>query len=148
MVLRGDVKIRSDIAATLPRINALSGPNDTILDLNAEPIIYLFTRRLGPGYADLLMPGTLLDAKEEDAFLQRLEARPPAVVLPPRKDFDEVPERAVERTAPRVMQWISEHYVPVEKLRQGEYDLLVPRARWSAARAARSDAPEADRKAE
>lgn len=148
MSLRPGAKIRSNLAASLPHIRALAGPNDTILDLNATPIVHLFTGRRGPGHADVMMPGTLLDAKEEDAFLQRLEARPPAVVLPAREPFDDIPERAVERTAPRIMQWLSENYVPVQKLRQGEHELWVPRARGSAARATASDASEADRKAE
>jgi len=147
--LLGGAKIRSgDLAETMPRIRALTGPSDTILDLNATPIVHLFTGRIGPGHADVLMPGTLLDASEEDAFLQRLEARPPAVVLPARKQFDDLPERAVERTAPRVMQWLSEHYAPIEKLHQGESELWVPRARESAARDSASDASEAERKAE
>jgi len=127
--LLGGAKIRSDLAATLPVLRALVGPDETILDLNATPIVYLFARRPGPGHADVLMPGTLLDTDEELAFLRRLEAQPPAAVLPADKPFDGLSERAVEHTAPRILQWLSEHYVPIEKQREGEHEIWVPRGR-------------------
>lgn len=91
-------------------IRALAGPGTTLLDLNAAPLFHLLTERLGPGYSDVIMPGTFLDETEELAFVARLERDPPAVVLLRGRPFDSDEERSVARTAPRMMNWIARHY--------------------------------------
>ena len=107
-------------------IQELSRPGETILDLSAAPMLHVLTGRTGPGYADLLIPGTFLDAAEEDAFLRRLMREPPSLVIAPVQYFDRMQERAVEITAPRIAHWVRNHYMPRgdKKLRL----LLVPRS--------------------
>jgi hypothetical protein len=83
---------------------------DTILDLSASPIIYVLTGRAGPGYSDIVMPGTFLSAEEEQAFIERLEKSPPALVVWPMIPFDERPARSPIRTAPRLWRWVQERY--------------------------------------
>lgn len=99
-------------------------PGDTVLDLSASPLIHVLAKRMGPGHADLLIPGTFLSDREEEEFLGRLMQTPPALVITPTRHFDQMPERAVEHTAPRIAEWVRRHYVP-----RGDrklYLLLVP----------------------
>jgi len=107
-------------------IQEWSRPGDTILDLSASPMLHVLTERLGPGYADLLIPGTFLDGAEEEAFLRRLMRDPPSLVIAPVQHFDRMQDRAVETTAPRIAHWVRNHYEPRgdKKLRL----LLVPRS--------------------
>ena len=81
----------------------------------ASPLIYVLSGRSGVGHSDLLMPGTLLD-DEESVFLERIVAASPALVLMPRQAFDARPERGVWATAPRIFEWVREHYVMRSKL--------------------------------
>ena len=73
----------------------------------------------------MLMPGTFLSAAEEQEFLRHLREAPPAVILWPRLHFDSRPSRGINRTAPELARWVSEHYVFAEDL--PEYVLLRPR---------------------
>jgi hypothetical protein len=66
--------------------------------------------RLGPGYRDVVMPGTFVDSEEEVRFLRLLEASPPSLVLWPLKVFDAMPERSIRRFAPRVVKWVLTRY--------------------------------------
>ncbi len=91
-------------------------PGDTILDLAFSPLVYVLAGRLGPGYHDVLMPGSFLDEAEEIAFVRRLDADPPAMVFwPVQQEFDRMPERALRRQAPHLANWIF-----------GRYELLDP----------------------
>jgi len=99
---------------------------DTILDLSAAPMVYLLTDRVGPGWFDIVVPGTFLDADEERRFVEHLEADPPAVVVVSARPFDEMPSRATSATAPLIAEWLRTHY-RVDHV-TGDYKLWVPRA--------------------
>jgi hypothetical protein len=101
-------------------------PGDTILDLSASPLFHVLTDRLGPGHADLLMPGTFLSDQEEIAFLERLVADPPAVVIFPGWLFDKMEERSIRKTAPRIKQWVAKNYEHSGKMER--YTLMWPRS--------------------
>jgi hypothetical protein len=103
----------------------LTEPGDTILDLSAAPIFHVLTGRPGPGYFDIVIPGTFLDGEEERAFVERLEASPPALVVAAMKPFDEMRSRAVSVTAPLVARWLRSNY-RIDHVR-GDYKLWVPR---------------------
>jgi hypothetical protein len=103
----------------------LTEPGDTILDLSAAPIFHVLTGRPGPGQFDIVIPGTFLDGDEERAFVERLEASPPAVVVASVKPFDEMPSRAVSVTAPLVAGWLRSNYRIGDA--GGDYKLWVPR---------------------
>jgi hypothetical protein len=107
-------------------------PGDVILDLSANPMFYVLTGRFGPGYADLVMPGTFRDEAEETRFLERLEAAPPDFVLVPTWPFDGVEERGYAHSAPKIAAWVEENYVEIQ--RNWAYVGLVPRANTMRAR--------------
>jgi hypothetical protein len=108
-------------------LRGASRPGERILDLSFSPLFYVVSGRRGPGGADVVMPGTFLDESEERAFLAHLEREPPALVLRPRRDFDEDPERSLERSAPLLAQWVAERYQGRRIL--GRFLLMVPRPR-------------------
>ncbi|MDG2304669.1 MAG: hypothetical protein P8R42_08415 [Candidatus Binatia bacterium] len=83
---------------------------DTILDLSASPLFSVLSGRRGPGYADIVMPGTFRDAAEESRFVERLRADPPAFVLEPKTPFDAVSANALALTAPELTVWIEDNY--------------------------------------
>jgi hypothetical protein len=93
-------------------IRAWTQPSETILDLSASPLFYVASDREGPGWADVVMPGTFRTPAEEEAFLERLRAAPPALVIFPRQPFDGRAERAVQLTAPAILRWVEENYEP------------------------------------
>jgi hypothetical protein len=94
----------------IDKILAWSKPEETVLDLTASPMLLVATGRLGPGYRDVVMPGTFVDEEEEMLFLKRLEATPPVLVLWPLRVFDAMPERSIRRFAPRVVKWVLTRY--------------------------------------
>jgi hypothetical protein len=100
-------------------------PDDVILDLAAAPLFHPITGRMGPGQADIIMPGTFLSDEEELRFLDRLKLHPPALVIFPGKAFDEDPSRAVRHSAPRVVAWVRKNYETLG--RRERFTLLVPR---------------------
>lgn len=102
-----------------------SGADETVLVMSHEPMLHVLSGRHSPGYHDVLMPGTFLSAAEEQEFLRHLREAPPAVILWPRLHFDSRPSRGINRTAPELARWVSEHYVFAEDL--PEYVLLRPR---------------------
>ncbi len=112
--LSGEIRAIPDVVRMVdPAVRAIdrfSSPGDILLDLSASPLIYVLSGRSGIGHSDLLMPGTLLD-EEESVFLERIVAASPALVLMPRQAFDARPERGVWVTAPRIFEWVREHYV-------------------------------------
>jgi hypothetical protein len=87
-----------------------SAPGDRILDLSASPLFYVAADRRGPGYADLVMPGTFLSDGEEIALLERLQASPPALVIVSKRPFDRDVDRGLLGTAPRIRTWVLERY--------------------------------------
>lgn len=103
----------------------LTEPGDTILDLSAAPLFHVVTGRPGPGQFDIVIPGTFLSEDEEGAFVERLEASPPAVVVTSVKPFDGIRWRAVSVTAPLVARWLRSNY-RIDH-RTGGYKLWVPR---------------------
>lgn len=106
-------------------IRETTGPQDPILDLSAAPLFYVLTERFGPGQADVVSPGIFLDEAEERAFVDRLALRPPAAVIFPLVDFDGMPERGIERTAPRVVAWVRANYREHRVI--DRYAILLPK---------------------
>jgi hypothetical protein len=110
---------------TILAIRKWTRPGDLILDLSSSPYLYVLTGRLGPGYWDIIMPGTFLDEDDERAFVERLEHSPPAAVIWPRRHFDRTAERGVGQTAPRVRNWVMEHYRSAQS--GARFSVLLPR---------------------
>ena len=82
------------------------------------------------GGFDIFMPGTFIAPEEEVAFVERLEASPPALVIWPGWAFDSRADRAVQRTAPRVSRWALDHYAPVDPRSQSNrFVILAPKRR-------------------
>jgi len=106
-------------------IRARTEPGDVVLDLTASSLLHVASGRKGPGYADVLMPGTFLDEQEEGAFVARLQRSPPALVIAPTTPFDRMPERALERWAPQVARWVRIRYEV--RAQVGPYRLMAPR---------------------
>jgi hypothetical protein len=100
-------------------------PGDRILVLGPQSLFHVLTGRLGPGQADILMPGTFLSVDEEKAFLDRLEQTPPALIVLPQWPFDLMPSRALTTTAPRLVDWVRERYSLQGDHRR--FGLLLPR---------------------
>ena len=119
---------RAELERLLRVIEESTDADDTILDLSASPLLYALSGRQAVGEFDIFMPGTFLDDEEESRFVARLDARPPALVIWPGWPFDTDPERAVQRTAPRVSQWVKERYRPRDSRRRSRrFVILVPR---------------------
>jgi hypothetical protein len=110
---------------TVEHIQRWTRPDDVVLDLSASPLLLVLAGRRGPGGNDLVMPGTFLDEAEERAFLDRLIAHPPALVIWPTLPFDHRPARSVANSAPRVVAWVREHYE--ERDHRGRFALWAPR---------------------
>ncbi|MCH2169424.1 glycosyltransferase family 39 protein [Myxococcota bacterium] len=85
-------------------------PEEKILNMAETPMFHVLTGRLGPGHFDVVMPGTFMSEEQERGFLDRLRADPPAAVVWPVRDFDDMPERSVVRTAPLISEWVLENY--------------------------------------
>ena len=136
--LRGRIGVKADtgllrVDEQIAQIQQLTRPQDTILDLSASSLFYVLSDRLGPGSADIVMPGTFLDPAEERAFIRRLEAAPPALVIFPGWIFDERKDRAVQRSSPLLWQWVKDRYTLI-----GPYErfvLMLPKARVERLRA-------------
>ena len=119
---------QAELERLLRVIRQTTDPTDTILDLSASPLLHPMSGRHAVGEFDIFMPGTFLDDAEEERFVARLEARPPAMVIWPGWPFDSNPERAVQRTAPRVSRWVKERYRPRDKpATSHRFVILVPR---------------------
>lgn len=127
------------IDRTVALIRRHTAPDDPILDLSAAPLFYLLTGRLGPGTRDVVMPGIFLAAAEEQAFLEGLEANPPAAVIWPERPFDDQPSRSIWKTAPRVAAWVAERYRPLPH--QKRWIVMLPKPRPGAPAGSRGRAP-------
>jgi hypothetical protein len=109
----------------------MTGPDDVILDLSGSSMFHVLSGRRGPGYSDIIMPGTFATEAEERAFVRRLEAEPPALVIFPGWLFDNRKDRAVQNSSPILWQWVRERYD-----RSGPYEryvLMMPKGRGPAA---------------
>lgn len=113
--------------ARIREIRKWTPPGQVILDLSASPGFYALADRDGPGYLDLVMPGTFLDEADEFEFIRRLEGNPPRVIIWPSKPFDRSRLRGLEWTAPHLRAWVQSRYQ-----RRGRDDgiwvLMVPLA--------------------
>jgi len=128
--LDGEVRVRARSLGMLvdrlvPIIQQHSEPDDQILVMTHSPLFYVLTERHSPGYFDVVMPGTFRSREEERGYLDRLEARPPAVVVYPSEPFDRHPARGLDRTAPLLDEWVSEHYEI--RLEAPLYRIMVPK---------------------
>ena len=103
-------------------------PDAQILNMSETPMFYLLTARKGPGYFDIVMPGTFMSDEDEIEFIQRLETSPPAAVIWPARAFDDMPDRAVGKTAPRVSAWVKANYTR-SKAKQHRWFVMFPNKR-------------------
>jgi hypothetical protein len=129
-VASGTVWVGSDgygdiLDKLIPVIRDYSEPDDVILVMTNAPLIYTLAERHSPGYFDVIMPGTFRSTEEELGFLERLKASPPAVVVWPRRHFDQMPSRGLDQTAPEIGQWVIDHYLFVANLHY--YSVMVPK---------------------
>jgi len=116
--VRAIPEVRERVDTTVRAIRQFSEAGEALLDLSASPLFHVLSRRMGVGHADVVMPGTFLEEEEEERFLERLRAASPALVLVPRKAFDDHPRRAVWKTAPATFEWVEAHYVLRAELRE------------------------------
>jgi hypothetical protein len=93
--------------------------------MSSSPYLYVLTERLGPGYSDIIMPGTFLREADERAFVERLERSPPAAVIWPRRHFDRTAARGIGQTAPLVRDWLIERYASAQV--GARFSVLLPR---------------------
>jgi hypothetical protein len=111
----------------ISHIEQWTKPGDTILDLSASPLLFVLAGRFGPGYADLVMPGTFLSEEEERMFIARLEQNPPALVIFPGWLFDGQRERSVQMSSPLLTAWVTSRYERVGPMER--FNLFLPRTR-------------------
>ncbi len=100
------------LAKKIKTIQRWARPDEIVLDMSSEPLFHVLADRVGPGYSDILMPGTFLTEAEELDFLERLQSKPPALVIWPQRDFDKLPDRGLVSIAPQVARWVHENYEP------------------------------------
>jgi hypothetical protein len=94
----------------IPLIKQRAKPDETILVMFHAPLLYVLAERHSPGYHDVIMPGTFRNPEEEEAFLARIQASPPAVVVWPRLHFDRMKSRGIGESAPQIGRWVRTHY--------------------------------------
>ncbi len=129
-VTSGSVKVRLRshgklLDELIPAIQRHSEPADTILVMTNAPLIYVLAERHSPGYYDVIMPGTFRSPEEEQGFLERVKAAPPAVVIWPRKHFDDRKNRGLKHTAPDLNRWVKDNYRAVQQTPL--YLIVVPK---------------------
>jgi hypothetical protein len=126
------VTARSEAAVLnhlVPIIQKHARPDDRVLVMSNRPIIHVLAERRSPGYHDVVMPGTFRSRREEETFLARIEADPPAVIVWPRRHFDRRKDRGLEASAPLLSHWIIDHYRVVATLPL--FKVLVPKSTGS-----------------
>ena len=132
--LNGSVAISSrskalDIDRVVTALRQSTRPGEHVLNLSPSPLFHVLAERSGPGYFDVLMPGTFLDEGEERELLAHLEQSPPAAVIWPEHPFDGMPSRSIRRTAPHLARWVEERYEGRGPRRR--WMLMFPRNRLS-----------------
>lgn len=103
--------LRSMQRAARERIDSGGSPR-VVLDLSSRPIIFTTGEFTGPGWFDIVMPGTFMTSEEERSFVERLSADPPAGVYWPVEPFDRMDERSTAATAPLLTEWARRTYGP------------------------------------
>jgi 4-amino-4-deoxy-L-arabinose transferase-like glycosyltransferase len=99
---------------SVKRIEQLTRPDQTVLDLTHSPLIYVLAKRRGPGFADVVTPGVFADPEDEREFVEHLKRNPPALVLWPKHSFDDMRSRSLEVQTPLLSKWVGENYVRVD----------------------------------
>jgi hypothetical protein len=99
-----------DIDRTIRLLQEVTEPDDIILNLSPTPLFHALSGRSGPGYFDIMMPGTFFEDDDERWFLDHLRANPPAAIVWPARKFDDMDERSVTSTAPLIAAWVQDHY--------------------------------------
>jgi hypothetical protein len=124
VVVRPTAKARA-IDRTVDLIREVTRPDDIILNMGPTPLFHVLTGRTGPGHLDTIMLGTFLKPRDEIQFIERLKHDPPAAVIWPTRDFDDMQERSLSSVAPRVSKWVWQNYVPLPK--QQRWIVMIPR---------------------
>jgi len=109
------------------RIQSLVPTDEVMLDVTGGSLFYVLSERPGPGFHDIVMPGTFLDEKEERVFLAKLEEAPPALVIASYRPFDDMKSRTMDAWAPLLARWIDARYEVRETI--GPFVLKTPRWR-------------------
>ena len=117
------------VTQSLALIERYSKPGDVMLDLTAAPMFHALSGRPGPGWNDVVMEGTFMEPGEEEAFVARLDTSPPALVLWPVRNFDDMESRSIQSVAPLVSRWVQQRYVPIAT--GPKFTLMLPRGRNS-----------------
>jgi len=100
-------------------------PGETILDMSYAPGFYLATDRSGPGWFDVIMPGTFMGEDEERFFIEKLKQDPPALIIVLDRHFDDMPQRSLRKIGPIVTPWLLRRYQVRETI--PDYNLAYPR---------------------
>ncbi len=114
-----------DIDRTTRLLKRVTDPDDLILNLGPTPLFHLLSGRTGPGYFDVVMPGTFMWEEDEIWFLEHLKANPPAAIVWPLRKFDKMESRSIRATAPRIVEWVRSEYEPLPDQRR--WVVMVPR---------------------
>lgn len=107
------------------QMRAKAAPGEVVLDLSSSPLLHVVSQRSGPGWADVVQPGSFLSPVEEHAFVSVLEASPPVLVIMPLWNYDNMPSRAIAKFAPELVRWVLERYEVY--LRLGDFVLMRPK---------------------
>ena len=106
------------------RIEIYTDPGDPILALPLNPVFYFLTGRTNPTAYDWVLPG-MLDGAAESALVRTLTARPPKLIVYVDIAIDGREERRLSRYAPKLFQFIVEHYRFEEMI--GLFQILLPK---------------------
>lgn len=126
----GGIRIKDGIAARqldkrVRDIRRETRPGETILDMSYAPGFYLAADRSGPGWFDVIMPGTFMDEAEERFFIERLKQDPPELIIILDRHFDDDPERSLRKIAPVVTPWLLRRYEVRDQI--PDYNLAYPK---------------------
>lgn len=109
------IRIKDGIAARqldkrIRTIHAETRPGGTILDMSYAPGFYVVADRSGPGWFDVILPGTFMSEEEERFFIEKLEQDPPELIILLDRHFDDRLDRSLARIAPIVTPWLVDRY--------------------------------------
>jgi hypothetical protein len=93
--------------------------------MSYAPGFYLAADRSGPGWFDVVMPGTFMDEAEERFFIERLKQDPPELIIILDRHFDDDPERSLRKIAPVVTPWLLRRYEVRDQI--PDYNLAYPK---------------------
>jgi hypothetical protein len=106
-------------------VRRLTRPGDTILDMSYAPGFYLVTERTGPGWFDVVMPGTFMSEEEELFFIEKVKQDPPALIIVLDRHFDDMKERSLRKIAPTATRWLLRRYEV--RTPMPDYNLVFPK---------------------